>query len=105
IEAIAAARTPVSAAQMVPVLFRRPLDLQQRFFAMGEAIAHLNYLWRRGRVRRTLADDGTLPFAPSFPARLKRRDSRCPHRTPKRTNLRSIPSRSPNRWPPPPKKA
>ena len=63
VEAIAAARTPVSAAQMVPILFRRPLDLQQQFFAMGEAIAHLNYLWRRGRVRRTLADDGTLRFA------------------------------------------
>ena len=46
-----------------PILFRRPLDLQQRFFAMGEAIAHLNYLWRRDRVRRTLADDGTLRFA------------------------------------------
>ena len=54
LEAIAAAGTPVSAAQMVPILFRRPLDLQQRFFAMGEAIAHLNYLWRRDRVRRTL---------------------------------------------------
>jgi glyoxylase-like metal-dependent hydrolase (beta-lactamase superfamily II) len=63
-EAIAAAGAPVSAAQMVPILFRRTLDLQQRFFAMGEAIAHLNYLWRRGRVRRTLADDGTLRFAP-----------------------------------------
>ena len=58
-------RAPVSAAQMVPILFRRPLDLQQRFFAMGEAIAHLNYLWRRDRVRRTLADDGTLRFAVS----------------------------------------
>ena len=33
------------------------------FFAMGEAIAHLNYLWRRDRVRRTLADDGTFRFA------------------------------------------
>jgi glyoxylase-like metal-dependent hydrolase (beta-lactamase superfamily II) len=62
-EAIAAAGAPVSAAQMVPILFRRPLDLQQRFFAMGEAIAHLNYLWRRGRARRTLSDDGTLRFA------------------------------------------
>jgi len=53
----------LSAHDVVPVLFRRPLDVQQRFFAMGEAIAHLNYLWRRDRVRRTLADDGTLRFA------------------------------------------
>ena len=33
------------------MLFRRELDLQQRFFAMGEAIAHLNHLWQRGRAR------------------------------------------------------
>ncbi|MEO8753565.1 MAG: MBL fold metallo-hydrolase [Casimicrobiaceae bacterium] len=62
-EAITVAGSPVTAAQMVPILFRRTLDLQQRFFAMGEAIAHLNYLWRRDRVRRTLANDGTLRFA------------------------------------------
>ena len=37
---------PQSAEQVIPVLFRRELDLQQRFFAMGEAIAHLNHLWR-----------------------------------------------------------
>ena len=34
----------------MPVLFRRELDLQQRFFAMGEAIAHLNHLWHAGRL-------------------------------------------------------
>ncbi len=62
-EAIAAADDPVTAAQMVPVLFRRELDLQQRFFAMGETIAHLNHLWRHGRLRRTPAADGTLHFA------------------------------------------
>jgi hypothetical protein len=33
------------------VLFRRPLDVQQRFFAMGEAIAHLNYLWHGDQLR------------------------------------------------------
>ncbi len=56
-DAIAAASAPVSAADVVPVLFRRPLDLQQRFFAMGEAIAHLNYLWRQGRIQRLRAAD------------------------------------------------
>ena len=44
IDAVAAADAPVSAADMLPVLFRRQLDVQQRFFAMGEAIAHLNHL-------------------------------------------------------------
>ena len=62
-EAIAGAEDPVTAAQMIPVLFRRELDLQQRFFAMGETIAHLNHLWRHGRLRRIPAADGTLHFA------------------------------------------
>jgi glyoxylase-like metal-dependent hydrolase (beta-lactamase superfamily II) len=61
--ALAAAKQPRSAADVVPVLFRRPLDLQQRFFAMGEAIAHLNHLWQSQRARRIVADDGTLRFA------------------------------------------
>jgi glyoxylase-like metal-dependent hydrolase (beta-lactamase superfamily II) len=60
--AITAATTPASASDMLPVLFRRELDLQQRFFAMGEAIAHLNYLWHRGRIRRTVAPDGAIRF-------------------------------------------
>jgi glyoxylase-like metal-dependent hydrolase (beta-lactamase superfamily II) len=59
--ALASAGTPQSAADIVPVLFRRPLDLQQRFFAMGEAIAHLNHLWRSGRATR-VAGSGTIRF-------------------------------------------
>jgi glyoxylase-like metal-dependent hydrolase (beta-lactamase superfamily II) len=62
-EAIAASDVPVSATQMMPVLFRRELDLQQRFFAMGETIAHLNHLWRQDRVRRLHSADGSLHFA------------------------------------------
>jgi hypothetical protein len=44
------------------VLFRRELDLQQRFFAMGEAIAHLNHLWHGGRLDRSIDDGGTIRF-------------------------------------------
>jgi len=62
-EAIAASPAPVTAADMLPVLFRRQLDVQQRFFAMGEAIAHLNYLWHRRRVARLLDADGSYRFA------------------------------------------
>jgi glyoxylase-like metal-dependent hydrolase (beta-lactamase superfamily II) len=51
-EFIRRAQAPVSAADVLPTLFRRELDLQQRFFAMGEAIAHLNHLWHRGRAER-----------------------------------------------------
>ena len=44
-------------------LFRRELDLQQRFFAMGEAIAHLNHLWHAGRLHaRASAADGSDPL-------------------------------------------
>jgi glyoxylase-like metal-dependent hydrolase (beta-lactamase superfamily II) len=60
--AVAAAKAPVSAAELVPVLFRRELDVQQRYFAMGEAIAHLNHLWHGGRIRRTVAADGAIRF-------------------------------------------
>ncbi|MDH5287273.1 MAG: MBL fold metallo-hydrolase [Betaproteobacteria bacterium] len=62
-EAIAGAGAPVSAADVVPLLFRRELDMQQRFFAIGEAIAHLNHLAAAGRVMRAMAPDGTVRFA------------------------------------------
>lgn len=61
-ELVEAADRPQSAADFVPVLFRRELDLQQRFFAMGEAIAHLNHLWREGRLERRIAGDGGVRF-------------------------------------------
>ncbi|MCC6870197.1 MAG: MBL fold metallo-hydrolase [Burkholderiales bacterium] len=63
VTAIDEAAAPVSAADVVPVLFRRPLDVQQRFFAMGEALAHLNHLWRHDRIRRLRRADGTYRFA------------------------------------------
>ena len=47
------------------MLFRRPLDAHQTFFAMGEAIAHLHYLYYAGRVKRALGDDGIMRYAAS----------------------------------------
>ncbi|HEX8740510.1 MAG TPA: MBL fold metallo-hydrolase [Casimicrobiaceae bacterium] len=61
--ALAVATSPQSAEDVIPVLFRRKLDLQQRFFAMGEAIAHLNHLWHAGRAQRVAAADGAIRFA------------------------------------------
>ncbi|HYT97085.1 MAG TPA: MBL fold metallo-hydrolase [Casimicrobiaceae bacterium] len=61
--AVSSAQAPQSAADVIPVLFRRPLDMQQRFFAMGEAIAHLNHLWHAGRVTRLIDADGGIRFA------------------------------------------
>lgn len=50
---------PKTAAELIPVLFDRPIhDAHQLFFAMGEAIAHLNHLHRHGRLRRV--DDGSV---------------------------------------------
>jgi glyoxylase-like metal-dependent hydrolase (beta-lactamase superfamily II) len=60
----ACGKRPQSAADIVPLLFRRALDLHQLTFAMGEAIAHLHGLWFAGRLRRELAADGVFRFAP-----------------------------------------
>jgi glyoxylase-like metal-dependent hydrolase (beta-lactamase superfamily II) len=52
----------LSAHDLVPVLFHRELDVQQRFFAMGEAIAHLNHLRHSGRLDRRIAAGGSIQF-------------------------------------------
>ena len=59
----AAASAPVTAFDLLPVLFRRKLDPQQQFFAMGEAIAHLNHLWHQGRLQRQPGPDGVVRFS------------------------------------------
>jgi glyoxylase-like metal-dependent hydrolase (beta-lactamase superfamily II) len=66
-EAVRVSRAPSTAAEIVPLLFRRELDVHQLFFAMGEAIAHLNHLWHAGRLERRVGADGTLRFAASHP--------------------------------------
>ena len=45
---------PRSALDILPVLFKRPLDAHQLAFAMGEAIAHLNHLWHQQRLTRSV---------------------------------------------------
>jgi glyoxylase-like metal-dependent hydrolase (beta-lactamase superfamily II) len=48
-EIIAACGRPQSTMNLLPVLFRRPLDRHQMAFALGEALAHLHYLMGQGR--------------------------------------------------------
>ena len=60
----ACSEKPCSAADVMPVLFKRKLDLHQTTFAMGEAIAHLHALWHRGELRRERGADGVWRFAP-----------------------------------------
>jgi len=54
---------PKSAGEVLQVLFRRPLDAHQMFFAMGEAIAHLHYLHYAGKARRVAGGDGVIRYA------------------------------------------
>jgi glyoxylase-like metal-dependent hydrolase (beta-lactamase superfamily II) len=54
--------TPKTATQLLPVLFRRTLDQHQIGFALGEALAHLNYLMHQGVLDRALGADGAYNF-------------------------------------------
>jgi glyoxylase-like metal-dependent hydrolase (beta-lactamase superfamily II) len=58
-----ACAAPRAASEVITTLFRRKLDLHQTFFAMGEALAHLNYLVDRGRLARSVGADGVARFA------------------------------------------
>jgi len=58
----ACAEAPHSAADLLPVLFKRKLDLHQTTFAMGESIAHLNALWHAGKLQRQVGSDGVHRF-------------------------------------------
>lgn len=57
-----ACKEGLTAAELVPVLFKRKLDMHQLSFAMGEAVAHLHALWYDGRLRREQNTDGVYRF-------------------------------------------
>lgn len=61
-EVMEACATPQSAADIVPIMFRRALDAHQLTFAMGEALAHLHKLWLDGMLVRECGADGILRF-------------------------------------------
>ena len=58
----ACAEGPRSAMDIIPVLFTRALDLHQMTFAMGEAVAHLHWLWFGGQLQRERGADGVYRF-------------------------------------------
>jgi glyoxylase-like metal-dependent hydrolase (beta-lactamase superfamily II) len=57
-----ACREPRTCAEIVPVLFRRALDAHQLGFAIGETLAHLQYLVNTGRMSRRERDDGVYSY-------------------------------------------
>lgn len=58
-----ACQAPQTAAALLGQLFKRQLDAHQLGFAMGEAIAHLNYMMYAKRLERTKDPDGVYRFA------------------------------------------
>jgi len=60
--ALAACARPATAVEIMPRLFDRKLDIHQLAFALGETVAHLNYLLADGRLTRREDDDGRLRY-------------------------------------------
>ncbi|OUL76411.1 MBL fold metallo-hydrolase [Paraburkholderia hospita] len=58
----ACAQKPCSASDIVPIMFKRELDIHQMTFAMGEALAHLHLLWLQGELKRVQGGDGVIRF-------------------------------------------
>ena len=56
-------QTPRVAGECFPPLFKRKIDAGTYGLALVEAMAHLNYLWHRGEITRTLRDDGAWEWA------------------------------------------
>ena len=59
----ACAAAPRSAAELLPLMFKRALDLHQTTFALGEAVAHLHALQASGQLKPVRLGDGVLRYA------------------------------------------
>ena len=56
----AARHQPRTAAELLPVLFKRQMDSHQTGFAFGETLAHVNYMRGRGELEQFRDTDGVL---------------------------------------------
>jgi glyoxylase-like metal-dependent hydrolase (beta-lactamase superfamily II) len=61
--ALEACATPRTAHELMPVLFRRPLDQHQVGFAFGETLSHLHHLWYQGLLTRERGADRVYRFS------------------------------------------
>ena len=59
----ACAAAPCSAAELLPVMFKRELDMHQTTFALGEAVAHVHALQATGQLKEVRRGDGVLRYA------------------------------------------
>jgi hypothetical protein len=60
---------------LLPVLFKRELDDSQVGLALGECIAHLNFLVQRGQMTRNLDEAGRYRYCSvddTLPLRLRK---------------------------------
>lgn len=57
-----ACRDGATGAQALAALFQRQLDSHQIMFALGETLAHLNFLIGRGEVSRAVGPDGVTRY-------------------------------------------
>ncbi|QFU76026.1 MBL fold metallo-hydrolase [Halioglobus maricola] len=66
-----------TAVELLPVLFKRELDDNQIGLALGECVAHLNYLLHRGQIARTVDSEGCYRYRSvddTLPMRLRKRN-------------------------------
>ncbi len=54
-------REPKTAVELLPSMFRRELKGMHLFLALGEALAHLEYLAHAGRLQR-ITSDGIIRY-------------------------------------------
>lgn len=68
----AACVTPRTAVDLLPVIFKRTLGVEQLPLAIGELVAHLHHLMADGRLSRERGDDGLDRYTATDPARAAR---------------------------------
>jgi len=62
VDLVAACAEPRSAAELLPVLFNRELDVHQVMFAMGESLSHLVHATATGRLQRETGSDHVVRY-------------------------------------------
>ena len=57
-----ACKEPKTSRELIPYLFKRKLDRHQLGFAIGEAMAHANFLVTEGRLKKSHSRDGYIRY-------------------------------------------